>query len=184
MKKTQQILRNSLVAVMVVVQVLLYPAISVYADTLPQASEESVVTQQEETSTESPAASSEITETASSVGEEPLAEPDTSSSTTANPAGEPSVSSQTQGPAAATGPTEPTGVTGPTGPTSPNGDSASTYSYNTQTGLWENEHFIWDPVNHLTRPKSSPSYAYNYLTGTWETSEWRYDAPTGRFVEN
>ena len=71
-----------------------------------------------------------------------------------------------------------------TGPSAPTGADASTYIYNDVTGLWENEYYTWDPVTKLTAPKTSPEYSYNPTTEHWDTNEWRYDAPSGKYIPN
>lgn len=71
-----------------------------------------------------------------------------------------------------------------TGPTSPTGDASHTYTLNSETGLWENDQYTWDPATQQTTPKTTPTYSYNPATGMWDTTEWRYDAPSGSYVEN
>jgi len=71
-----------------------------------------------------------------------------------------------------------------TGPQAPTGASASTYSYNESSGLWENAQYTWSPTTQQTQPKTEPTYSYNPTTGMWDTTEWRYDAPSGKYVEN
>jgi hypothetical protein len=63
-----------------------------------------------------------------------------------------------------------------TGPQQPTGADASTFHYNSATGKWENDHYIWDPVTHQTTPKDQPAYTYNPDSKTWDTSTWHYDA--------
>ena len=93
----------------------------------------------------------------------------TSSSTTPNPS-PPTPSSQ--------------GPQSPTGQTSPNGPDASTFTYNSTTGLWENAYYTWDPVTHVTTPKSQQTYSYNPKTGMWDTTDWVFDAAAGKYVAN
>lgn len=71
-----------------------------------------------------------------------------------------------------------------TGPATPTGADGTSYTYNETTGLWENDYYTWDPVTKQTKPKVAPSYSYNPETGMWDTTEWRYDAPSGKYVEN
>lgn len=71
-----------------------------------------------------------------------------------------------------------------TGPQKPNGAAANTYNYNEATGLWENEHYTWDPVTKQTKPKKPQSYSYNPATGMWDTEEWRYNPATGKYEPN
>lgn len=83
---------------------------------------------------------------------------------------------------------EPTNPTPPPtdvqGPTSPTGADSDTYTYNPDTGLWENSKYTWDPNTKQTSPKTTPTYSYNPETGHWDTTEWIYDAPSGKYVPN
>jgi hypothetical protein len=81
-------------------------------------------------------------------------------------------------------PTETPTLPAEQGPQSPPGPEASTYSYNQETGLWENTEYTWDPVTKQTRPKTAPTYSYNPSTGHWDTTEWVYDAPSGKYIPN
>lgn len=83
-------------------------------------------------------------------------------------------------PPAQTGPATPE----TTGPTSPPGPDGKTYTYNAQTGLWENDYYTWDPVTKQTKPKQTPNYSFNPCTGRWDTTEWYYDAAAGKYVSN
>ena len=69
-----------------------------------------------------------------------------------------------------------------TGPTAPTGADSPSYTYNEQTGKWESEHYIWDPVTNQTSPKQPQTYSYNPSTGRWDTTEWVYDAPSGQYI--
>lgn len=73
---------------------------------------------------------------------------------------------------------------GPTGPDQPTGADANTYHYNDDTGMWENDYYIWDPVTQQTTPKTTQTYSYNPDTGMWDTTDWIYDAPSGKYVPN
>lgn len=64
-------------------------------------------------------------------------------------------------------------------PIQPNG-----YTYNEATGLWENEHYTWDPTTHRVSPKDKPGYSYNPLTGRWDTDKWAYDPNADKYVTN
>lgn len=68
-----------------------------------------------------------------------------------------------------------------TGPQSPTGADRSTYSYNEETGKWENDYYQWDPVTKQTTPKASSTYTHDPATNTWSTNEWQYDAPSGSY---
>lgn len=69
-----------------------------------------------------------------------------------------------------------------TGPQQPTGADGKTFHYNSETGKWENEHYIWDPVTKQTTLKD-PSYSYDPNSGKWSTSDWKYDAPSGKYEE-
>jgi hypothetical protein len=86
------------------------------------------------------------------------------------------------GPAPAPEPVPPPAPT--PGPTQPTGPERSSYVLNTETGKWENDKYIWDPVTKKTAPKTPTNYSYNPETGKWDTTVWQYDAPTGKYVEN
>lgn len=77
-----------------------------------------------------------------------------------------------------------TGPTKPTGPNKPTGADASTYHYNEATGLWENDHYTWNPKTNQTTPKTTPSYSYNPDTGMWDTTKWIFNPTTGTYVPN
>lgn len=68
------------------------------------------------------------------------------------------------------------------GPTTPPGAEGKTYHYNQATGLWENDHYTWNPTTGETKAKDSSAPTYNAETGTWDTTKWRYDAPSGTYV--
>ncbi len=70
------------------------------------------------------------------------------------------------------------------GPTTPNGAESNSYTLNTETGMWENDFYIWDPVTKKTYPKNSQTYSFNPTTGHWDTTQWLFDAPSGKYVPN
>lgn len=70
------------------------------------------------------------------------------------------------------------------GPKAPQGPDANTYTYNSQTGMWENTYYIWNPATGQTKPKTPRTYSYNPATGHWDTTEWIYDAAQGKYVPN
>ncbi|MBI2798360.1 hypothetical protein HYX70_03640 [Candidatus Saccharibacteria bacterium] len=80
-----------------------------------------------------------------------------------------------------TGPTSPVGPMATPGPQKPNGADSNTYTYNSDTGMWENDQYIWDPTTRQTRPKEVPDYFYNPSTGTWSTKDWAYDPASGKY---
>lgn len=70
------------------------------------------------------------------------------------------------------------------GPQAPQGPSGTTYTYNEDSGLWENGQYTWDPATNQTAPKEAPTYSYNPTTGHWDTTEWVYDPPSGTYKQN
>lgn len=73
---------------------------------------------------------------------------------------------------------------GSTGPSKPTGAESNSYKYNDATGLWENDHYTWDPVTKQTKPKHAKDYSYNPDTKMWDTKDWAYDSPSGKYKEN
>lgn len=71
-----------------------------------------------------------------------------------------------------------------TGPTKPPGPAGGTYTYNTTTGLWENDHYTWDPITQQTKPKQPQDYSYNPSTGMWDTTDWAYNPTNGKYEPN
>lgn len=71
-----------------------------------------------------------------------------------------------------------------TGPTTPPGPSAKTYTYNSDTGLWENQYYTWNPATGQATPKSTPKYSYNPTTGMWDTTQWVYNPGNGTYTPN
>lgn len=106
---------------------------------------------------------------------------ETTAASTSTSAGQPQ---QPTPPPAPSKPEAPKGPTTPTGPTKPTGPEASTYTYNETTGLWENEHYTWDPNTKQTAPKQPQDYSYNPQTGAWDTKEWQYNPTTGTYEEH
>ena len=73
----------------------------------------------------------------------------------------------------------------PAGPEKPTGADSSTFVYNKDTGLWENDYYTWNPVTKQTAPKAGTlDYSYNPETKKWDTTDWRYDAPSGKYIPN
>src|SRR5581483_7237633 len=67
-------------------------------------------------------------------------------------------------------------------PNKPQGPDANTYTYNTATGMWENDYYIWNPATGQTTPKTTQTYSYNPATGHWDTTDWIYDPAQGAYV--
>lgn len=67
------------------------------------------------------------------------------------------------------------------GITAPTGAAAGTYSYNQETGLWENAYYTWNPVTKETLPKFQQTYTYNPSTGQYDTTTYLYNAAAGQY---
>lgn len=70
------------------------------------------------------------------------------------------------------------------GPMKPTGADSATYTFNPSTGLWESQHYTWNPVTHQSQPKDAPTYSYNPATGMWDTTKWLYNPTTNTYVPN
>jgi len=91
----------------------------------------------------------------------------------------------TPAPAPATTSPTPTPTPVPTkGPNKPTGASANTYTYNSATGMWESQHYIWDPITGQTTPKDPVAYSYNPTTGMWDTTQYIFNAATNKYEPN
>ncbi|HKU17663.1 MAG TPA: hypothetical protein VJP80_00125 [Candidatus Saccharimonadales bacterium] len=75
-------------------------------------------------------------------------------------------------------------TTSTTGPQSPTGADAKTYTYNSATGLWENDYYTWNPATSQTTPKTAQNYSYNPATGHWDTNSYKYDSGSGTYIPN
>jgi hypothetical protein len=66
----------------------------------------------------------------------------------------------------------------------PVGADAHTYTYNCDTGLWENTYYTFDPATGIVsiKPAYAPTYAYNSSTGLFDTTTYVYNDPTGKYV--
>ena len=111
-----------------------------------------------------------------------------------------SAPAQTSSPTTTTTPTTPTSPTAPTAPGSPTAQQStqqnkpatpkqptgSSYTYNPDTGLWENDNYTWNPKTGQTAPKAAaqPQYSYNPSTEHWDTPEYAYDPSTGNYEKN
>lgn len=67
------------------------------------------------------------------------------------------------------------------GITQPTGADAATYTYNDQTGLWENNYFTWNPTTYVYTPKFDQPYTYNATTGLYDAPDWVYNPVTAVF---
>ena len=70
------------------------------------------------------------------------------------------------------------------GQSAPNGAASNTFVYNESTGLWENDHYKWDPATRKTTPKSEQTYSYNPTTKKWDTKDWQYNPTTAQYEPN
>src|SRR6266536_166693 len=59
------------------------------------------------------------------------------------------------------------GSGGQTGPSSPTGADAPNYTFNSATGMWESDQYIWNPKTGQTTPKGNPGYYYDPAAGKW-----------------
>ncbi len=71
---------------------------------------------------------------------------------------------------------------GSTGTSQPTGVAASTYHYNENTGLWENDHYTWNPTTKVTSPKDDQIYIYNPSTKLWDAQVWQYHTVQGVYT--
>ena len=69
------------------------------------------------------------------------------------------------------------------GTTAPTGADAQAYSFNTDTCLWENDYYTWDPVTKVTTPNYSQTYTYNNATGQWDYPIWLWNAARGSYKQ-
>ena len=65
----------------------------------------------------------------------------------------------------------------------PTGSDASTYTYDSCTGLWENQYYTWSPVTKTYAPKTPYVYACNTKTWDWTYDKWVYVTATGKWVQ-
>lgn len=113
-----------------------------------------------------------------------LADPNTASATAVAPTPADSIAAIPVVPVPATVTPVPTPATNIQGPSSPPGPENRSYHFNSGTGLWENDYYTWNPVTKKTSPKTDTMYSYNPETKRWDTTDWRYDAPAGKYVPN
>lgn len=67
------------------------------------------------------------------------------------------------------------------GTTQPTGADAATYTFNSDTGLWENDYYTWNPVTKDTLPKFRQTYTYNASTGQYDTTTYLYSPAAGKY---
>ncbi len=54
------------------------------------------------------------------------------------------------------------------GTTMPTGSSASTFTFNANTCLWENAYYTWSPITKAYASISGNEYIYNPANGQWD----------------
>ena len=59
----------------------------------------------------------------------------------------------------------------------PTGADAGTYVYNCASGLWENNHYTFNPLTNETLAKDTVVYTYNPSTGKYDTTACVVTAP-------
>lgn len=64
----------------------------------------------------------------------------------------------------------------------PVGADAAMYTYNCDTGLWENDHFTFNPNTGIVSAKDPLIYTYDASNGTYKYTTWVYNAPTRSYV--
>jgi hypothetical protein len=159
------VINRMLLSAVIIVQVFFYPAATF-------ASEEATQTQPSETTTQTTEQTSTESSELDPAPSEPVAEIEEPAPTQTVQSTETVEPQTTLAPTTTTGPQSPTGV------------GNSTYAYNAETGKWENEYYIWDPVTKQTSPKYQQEYSYNPVTGMWDTTEWIYNPAIGKYEPN
>ncbi len=73
----------------------------------------------------------------------------------------------------------------PSGTTAPTGSAAGTFHYDSCTGLWENDHYTYNPSTRIYTALDQPNYVCNQSTWTWQnTNHWDYIASEGKYVQD
>jgi len=86
-------------------------------------------------------------------------------------------------PTAASASTSCTPVVATPGIKSPTGSDASTYTFNTCTGLWENQYYTWSPATKDYTPKTPYVYTCNTAQCDWTYTKWIYNPVAGKYVQ-
>ncbi len=68
------------------------------------------------------------------------------------------------------------------GSTEPASPEDTSYTFNSTTGLWENQYYTWNPVTKLTSPKTEQTYSYNPDSGMWDNTDYTYAPDSGTYV--
>lgn len=74
-------------------------------------------------------------------------------------------------------------ATPPAGTQAPTGSDATTYTYNSCTGLWENPHYTWNSVTKVRTPVPWPTYTYNATTKLWDAEQWVYSPAQSKWLQ-
>lgn len=154
-------------AVLAVYLALIYP-VAVFAQSTTEDTTSSTSTEQTPPPADEGTTAPAEEQPAPTPTPEPQPEPTPTSEQT------PTAESTAPAPVESTKPKPPKSTT--PGPNRPGGADANTYSYNSTTGLWENDYYTWDPVTKQKSPKTEQAYSYNPATGKWETTTWQYNA--------
>ena len=64
----------------------------------------------------------------------------------------------------------------------PVGADAPAFTYNCDTGLWESEHYTYNPASGSYSPKDPVVYTYNPSTGGYDTTSWVYNVPQAIYL--
>lgn len=70
-----------------------------------------------------------------------------------------------------------------TGVTRPTGSDASTYTYNSCTGLYVNQYYTWSPATQSVTPITPYVYTCNTSNWKWTYQKWVYIASTGTWQQ-
>ena len=63
----------------------------------------------------------------------------------------------------------------------PSGAAGTTYTYNCDSKIWENEHYTYNPDAQIYTPKAAVIYTYNASTGKYDYGTWEYNAAQGKY---
>lgn len=64
----------------------------------------------------------------------------------------------------------------------PVGADAALYVYNCDSGLWENDHYSFNPGTGIVTAKDIPIYTYDTASKSYTYTTWVYNAPTHTYV--
>lgn len=66
---------------------------------------------------------------------------------------------------------------------SPTGSDAATFTYDSCTGLWENQYYTWSPATKDYTPKSPYVYTCDTEHWDWAYSKWVYSPVSNKYVQ-